>query len=266
MKKGTKKRQYTVRGAYELWYECLKLNPDYQEYCKLRRELRKAKTQSEAMKSLFEKDIKGGGFLLKTFRIFGEVSKVPFEKWWTASGKNLSSSPQDKTLPSGMFSSRAKPKPIEDYRDLFYQDAFFCIQDFKRRNKREPSLKEFLRAFVFWLYQSKNTSEILRVTLLHTSTEKILSELTTLIRKRKQDARTLEKRYPLETWVSDGDLHPIEKTDLAICRRAISIYREKERKSWADIVPKNAGDIRTYKRDLQTAKSLIARATTLNFP
>ncbi len=68
---------------------------------------------------------------------FGNIHTDSFEDWWNHNKDTI------RKRSEGGF-----PKPIEDYTDFIMTDMEDVIEEFKRRNGKEPSLEEFKKGLL----------------------------------------------------------------------------------------------------------------------
>lgn len=122
------------KEVYRLWWECLKRNPDYKEFCEW---VRKRRINKELpIPDKFRKENHGGHTPAEAmcFFTFYDVHANSFDEWWELHE-------QRKMLNN--------PHPVvSDYAELIEREFDNCIESFKASHEgREPSLQEFKEDF-----------------------------------------------------------------------------------------------------------------------
>ncbi len=125
-----KKNESSQKKAYRLWWEYLKLSNDYKRFCEwMDKRLKDSSLPIPKQFNWFE--------LWDGYKMFGNIHVDSFEEWWENNKGKL-----------GRGKEGGFPGPIADYTDFVMIEMEDIIEDFKRRNGKEPSLEQFKGSFL----------------------------------------------------------------------------------------------------------------------
>jgi hypothetical protein len=142
------------KETYRLWFEYLRRNDDYREFCEWYREHQKDKSLPlpGKFKARLSQGLDPYMMLISTF---SDVYNTSFDEWWE----------RQKVRLKRIFKNRERG-PIEDYmvgEPSLEDDLNHCIDAFKQSEGREPSANELKTNFLQFLKRKSDETLFLRV-------------------------------------------------------------------------------------------------------
>jgi hypothetical protein len=244
-RRGMKKKNELDREKelFRLWIEYLKRSPDYKEFCEWMAKKRKNPKLLPPIK--FHKDPKTGSSPkeISNYFSFGPVHdpRWSFDDWWIDHKKKLT-----------YRKNYSIPRAVENYLEFIEKDIDSCVESFKRRKGRKPTLQKFRDYFLKRL----NTETHFSFFMINNAESKeiIEAEFKKMLKERKRDPLikghelSCKRRYlPSTNYVRMDEL-----------RRHLRIYDKKIKEGLKiDEIIKTDEYYRTRKEKDEIARRLV---------
>ena len=238
--------------VYALWYEYLKRSKDYKEFCEWMR--KKRKNRNTPVPEKYHKNKHGGAHpFVFTFLRFHNVHKNSFKEWYKYHEEIRRNIRESGT-----------PKGIENYSDFVGYDINRCVDSFKRREGREPTIQE-LKNSLANLMKKEKYALWLMVSPAGRKTKELTRQFAEIIKKHKDET-------PLRELQFKRNLEPTSKRKMNEIKTYLEVYDLRLTGSkWMSITAKIFGKYTKYKqreilRFHSKAKKIIRNAERGVFP
>ncbi len=225
----------TKKKVYELWWEYLNRSDKYEKFC----QLMSGNNLPESPNI----------HLLKTWEFFGDVFNKKFDDWWSSC-----------KIPK-LQNSVVGLKEAIDNQSTYTK---FRIKTFSQKNKRPPSIYEFVQfhdpEFIY-----------LRVSMIHNLTSDDIAKQIVKLRKKQKKAGLIREESSLKL---KRYYHPTGKIVKQL-KDYLRIYDLQKRLKWYEVMMEEPlenldakGEHRTreYKLYKQKAKAIIKNVEEGYFP
>lgn len=263
-----------LKEIYRMWWEYLKMSDDYKRECERRRVCQSCdKKEVERFKIGHMVGMCVGCdetdppifpyYISDRYSWFGDIYNDSFDMWWE----------KNKEFIEG--------KGTSIVIDGIKKDIDYCIDSFKSKEGREPTLKEFKDIFLKEISNAHWPVIYMKVYVYGSTVDDLTKQFVEIVKKRKEEPNVKQyeieyKKYrkqPITDSMKKKFYYRIKELE-----RYLKVYklRIKEKLPMSDVIStfdpnpnidnKDVNVQRVYYQHLQRAKKLIKNAEKGNFP